>query len=53
MSQLREMRMNRGNNNDDVSCPLGMGFSAVIRDVHFWVPAIVLIAGLILLRWVS
>jgi len=28
-------------------------FSAVVRDVHFWVPTIVLIAGLILLRWVS
>jgi hypothetical protein len=27
--------------------------SAVSRDIHFWVPIIVLIAGLVLLRWVS
>jgi hypothetical protein len=26
---------------------------AVSRDIHFWVPIIVLIAGLVLLRWVS
>ena len=29
------------------------GLSSVLSDVHFWVPVIVLIAGLILLRWVS
>jgi hypothetical protein len=28
-------------------------FSSVLRDIHFWVPTIVLIAGLVLLRWVS
>jgi hypothetical protein len=27
--------------------------SAVARDIHFWVPIVVLIAGLVLLRWVS
>jgi hypothetical protein len=27
--------------------------SLVLRDVHFWVPVIVLIAGLIVLRWIS
>jgi hypothetical protein len=46
------MQMNSGNN-DYVSGQPGTRLSAVIRDVHFWVPAIVLIAGLILLRWVS
>jgi hypothetical protein len=30
-----------------------MGLSSVLGDVHFWVPVIVLTAGLILLRWVS
>ena len=28
-------------------------FAAVVRDPHFWVPVMVLIAGLVLLRWVS
>jgi hypothetical protein len=27
--------------------------SLVLRDVHFWVPAAVLIAGLLVLRWIS
>ena len=27
--------------------------SAVVRDIHFWVPVVVLILGLVLLRWVS
>ena len=27
--------------------------ASVLRDVHFWVPMIVLLAGLVLLRWVS
>jgi hypothetical protein len=27
--------------------------AAVARDLHFWVPVIVLIGGLVLLRWVS
>lgn len=27
--------------------------AAVARDVHFWVPLIVLVVGLVLLRWVS
>jgi hypothetical protein len=40
-------------NNEPNPGQRGTGLSAVIRDVHFWVPAIVLIAGLILLRWVS
>jgi hypothetical protein len=25
----------------------------VLRDVHFWVPVVVLIAGLLVLRWIS
>jgi hypothetical protein len=28
-------------------------FAAVARDIHFWVPVIVLVVGLVLLRWVS
>jgi hypothetical protein len=28
-------------------------FSTIVGDVHFLVPTIVLIAGLLLLRWVS
>ena len=27
--------------------------SLVLRDIHFWVPVAVLIAGLIVLRWIS
>jgi hypothetical protein len=27
--------------------------SLVLRDVHFWVPVAVLIAGLVVLRWIS
>ena len=27
--------------------------SLVLRDVHFWVPVVVLIAGLLVLRWIS
>jgi hypothetical protein len=26
--------------------------SLVLRDVHFWVPVIVLIGGLLVLRWI-
>jgi hypothetical protein len=25
----------------------------ILRDVHFWVPAIVLIGGLLVLRWID
>lgn len=27
--------------------------SLVLRDAHFWVPVAVLIAGLLVLRWIS
>lgn len=27
--------------------------SLVLRDVHFWVPLAVLVAGLLVLRWIS
>jgi hypothetical protein len=27
--------------------------SLVLHDVHFWVPVAVLIAGLLVLRWIS
>ena len=28
-------------------------WTSVAGDVHFWVPTVVLIAGLVLLRWAS
>jgi len=28
-------------------------FSLVLRDVQFWVPVIVLAAGLLVLRWIA
>ncbi len=28
-------------------------WSIVLRDVHFWVPVIVLAGGLLVLRWIS
>jgi TRAP-type uncharacterized transport system fused permease subunit len=28
-------------------------WKAVLSDVHFWVPVVVLVAGLIVLRWIS
>lgn len=27
--------------------------TAILRDVHFWVPVIVLAGGLLVLRWIS
>ncbi|MGH7490114.1 MAG: hypothetical protein ACREMS_02895 [Gemmatimonadaceae bacterium] len=27
--------------------------SLVLRDVHFWVPVVVLAVGLLVLRWIS
>jgi hypothetical protein len=27
--------------------------SLVLHDIHFWVPVAVLIAGLVVLRWIS
>lgn len=27
--------------------------STVLRDVHFWVPVVVLVGGLLVLRWIS
>lgn len=48
----REVRLNK---HEHVSGPARAStiLAAVARDVHFWVPVIVLIGGLILLRWVS
>jgi hypothetical protein len=28
-------------------------FGVVLRDEHFWIPFVVLIAGLIVLRWIA
>jgi TRAP-type uncharacterized transport system fused permease subunit len=28
-------------------------WKAVMSDVHFWVPVVVLVAGLLVLRWIS
>jgi hypothetical protein len=30
-----------------------VALSTIVRDVHFWVPVVVLVAGLLLLAWVS
>jgi hypothetical protein len=48
----REVRLN---NLDHKSDPARSSviLAAVARDIHFWVPVVVLIAGLVLLRWVS
>ena len=27
-------------------------WSAILKDIHFWVPLIVLLAGLVALRWI-
>ncbi len=31
----------------------GSRLGLVLRDVHFWVPVAVLVAGLLVLRWIS
>lgn len=28
-------------------------WSPILKDIHFWVPLIVLLAGLIVLRWIA
>lgn len=28
-------------------------WKAVLSDVHFWVPVVVLVVGLLVLRWIS
>jgi hypothetical protein len=28
-------------------------WKAVLTDIHFWVPVVVLVAGLLVLRWIS
>jgi len=38
--------------NDSGERPRGW-LSLVLHDVHFWVPVAVLIAGLMVLRWIS
>jgi hypothetical protein len=32
---------------------LQITFSSIFSDVHFWVPLVVLVAGLLFLAWVS
>lgn len=32
---------------------LQLTFNSIFSDVHFWVPLVVLIAGLLFLAWVS
>ena len=48
----REVRLN---DLEQVSGPQRAStiLTAVARDIHFWVPVIVLVVGLVLLRWVS
>jgi len=40
------------NSNETPSSVLARRLAAVATDLHFWVPTLVLIAGLMLLRWV-
>jgi len=35
------------------SAPRQSTFASIVTDIHFWVPVGVLIAGLLLLRWLS
>jgi hypothetical protein len=48
----REVRLN---DLEHVSAPFRAStiLAVVARDIHFWVPVIVLVVGLVLLRWVS
>jgi hypothetical protein len=48
----REVRLN---DLEHVSGPARAStiLAAVARDIHFWVPLIVLVVGLVVLRWVS
>jgi hypothetical protein len=48
----REVRLNDLDHVSGLSRVSTM-LGAVVRDIHFWVPVIVLIGGLLLLRWVS
>ncbi len=27
--------------------------STILADVHFWIPVVVLVAGIVVLRWIS
>jgi hypothetical protein len=49
----REVRLNEIDGLPGTDRRASTILSAVSRDIHFWVPIIVLIAGLVLLRWVS
>jgi hypothetical protein len=39
--------------NDAISGKFQSLSLAVLRDVHFWIPVIVLLGGLAVLRWIS
>lgn len=39
--------------NDDVEQKSVRWLVLVLRDAQFWVPVIVLVAGLLVLRWIS
>jgi hypothetical protein len=38
---------------DDVEQNSGSWWRLVLRDAQFWVPVVVLVAGLLVLRWIS
>jgi hypothetical protein len=38
---------------DDVEDKSGGWVGLVLRDAQFWVPVVVLVAGLLVLRWIS
>ena len=45
-----EAQMRRGKDFQNKSQRLA---GAIIGDIHFWVPVVVLVAGLAVLRWIS
>jgi hypothetical protein len=38
---------------EDVKQKSGNWLGLVLRDAQFWVPVVVLVAGLLVLRWIS
>ena len=44
--------MNSRTDKRDLKQPRALA-NAILRDVHFWIPVIVLAGGLVVLRWVS
>lgn len=45
-------RMGYGMKRDDQSANTRSWLISVLTDIHFWVPVVVLIGGLLLLKWI-